>query len=356
MFIIPPPLYAFTSTATELILSCAFWTAALVGVALVLGKSGKWVNSLFFLLIVTFLVILADQLLGGPLTLTGYLNYQANQGVRYYGLGNEAAALLFGSWMTFSGLAVNRYPNARPTAPFKRWGFALISGLIIVICVIPQIGASFGVLVWGTVGCFLAWWLFSERPLRLSFIAIVLAASMLLGMGVLMADLALNPFSHLANMDSYVQGGPLSLFLGVFTEIGAYSWATVVYSPVLTLVFIVTVLLLLVLALVKPGSYKEFWARNRGFRAVYTAGLAIMILMCFLEDSGIFMPALYMAYLLPGFIWLVCDMHTWRGRVMQASGEHITLRELMRMALNQETYRERFANPENQAAKKDDVS
>ncbi|MDR2108542.1 MAG: hypothetical protein LBP28_03665 [Coriobacteriales bacterium] len=344
MFIIPPPLYALTDSTGGLTALSLFWTIMLTVIALIIGKRTLWSHSLFFLFIVTSVVILADQLLAGPLSLTGYLNYHANEGIRYYGLGNEASALLFGSWLTFSGLVVNRFPNARLTPHFKRWGFLAASALITAICAVPQIGASFGVLTWGVVGVVIAWWLFAERPLRPRFIIATICGAALLAIGVLMADLAFSPFPHMPNMDSYLQGGPLALLLGVFNEISAYSWATIVYSPPLTAIFDITVLWLFALALVKPGSYKEFWARNRGLRAVYTAGLAIIVLMCCLEDSGIFMPALYLSYLMAGFIWLVCDMHTWRSRVMQASGKHITLRELMRLALDQETYRGRFGD------------
>jgi hypothetical protein len=339
MFLIPPALYALCDTPLGAVALCALWTLALTAAALSIGRKTRWVHSLFFLFIVTFAVIIADQLLAGPLTLTGYLNYQANSGVRYYGLGNEAAALLFGSWITFSGLVVNRFPKAKATPHFRRWGFPLASAAMIAVSVVPQIGASFGVLIWGIIGTVVAWWLFAERPLKLYFVAATAAASVLLAVAVLMADLAFNPFPHLDNLGGYTQGGPLALFAGVFTEVAAYSWATVVYSPALTALFVVVVCWMVVLALVKPGSYKEFWARNRGFRAVYTSGLAIMLLMCFIEDSGIFMPALYMAYLLAGFIWLVCDMHTWRSRLVAASGEHITLRELMRLAISQDSYR-----------------
>jgi hypothetical protein len=207
----------------------------------------------------------------------------------------------------------------------------------------PQLGASFGVLIWAPVGCFVACWLFAEHPLRLRFVLLVVGASMVLSALVLMADLAFNPFPHLPNMSGYLEGGPIALLCGVFAEVQVYSLATVVYSPILTILFILTIVWMMVLAFIKPGSYNLFWARNRGFRAVYTGGLAVMILMCFFEDSGIFMPALFLANLLPGFIWLVCDMHTWRGRVMQTSGETITIRDLMRLALTQETYRKRFA-------------
>ncbi|MDR0500933.1 MAG: hypothetical protein LBG97_06810, partial [Coriobacteriales bacterium] len=250
MFLIPPELYTILDTHTMLIAYCVFWSLLLVLIALVIGQRSRWIYALFFLFILTFVVILVDQLLNGPLTLTGFLNYEANFGVRYYGLGNEGAALLFGSWFTFSGLVVNRFAHAKLTPLFKRWGFALISTLLIVISTLPQFGASFGVLIWATMGTTVAWWLFAGRPIRVRFLLISLALAAILAIGIMMADLAFNPYPHLENMAAYLGGNPLELLLGVFNEISAYSLATVVYSPILSIIFVLVFLSLFLLAAV----------------------------------------------------------------------------------------------------------
>jgi hypothetical protein len=65
--------------------------------------------------------------------------------------------------------------------------------------------------------------------------------------------------------------------------------------------------------------------------------------MCFIEDSGIFMPALYMGILLSGFIWLACDLHTWLTNVQASTGQLVTARDLMHQALLKETYAAHFA-------------
>jgi hypothetical protein len=338
MFLMPPAFYVFANSAGGLVVLCLLWTVILAAASLAIGSLTRWIYSLLFLFVITFTTLIVDQLLGGPLSLTGYLNYAVNNGVRYFGLGNEAAALLFGSWITFSGVVVNRFSDAKWTPAFKRWLFLLASAIIIVICSMPNLGASFGVLVWGVMGVLIAWWLFSGRPVNLRFLLIILALSLALGVGMVYIDVNFNPYSHLWNLVPYLQSDPLAFIGSLIGGLGAYSLATITYSPALTLVFIVIMLWLVMLAVIKPGTYREFWARNLGFRAAYAAGLATILIMCLTEDSGIYMPSLYVVYLLSGFIWLVCDMHTWRVRASAQSGEHITLRDLLRLAIARETY------------------
>jgi hypothetical protein len=338
MFLVPPPLYAITDTPAGLITSCLLWTTLLVVAALLIGSLSRWVYSLLFLFVITFGVLLADQLLGGPLSLTGYLNYGVNSGIRYYGLGNEAAALLFGSWITFSGLVVNRFASAKLIPAFKQWLFLLLSALIILICALPGVGASFGVLVWGVMGVLITWWLLGGRAITLRFLLVSIALCLLLAVSTLIVDVNFNPYSHMGNVASVMPEGPLAVLAQLVSGVVGYSWQTLTYSPALTATFILVIVWLVVLAAVKPGTYHEFWARNLGFRAAYAAGLTVVLIMCFIEDSGIYMPALYIVYLLAGFIWLVCDMHTWRARTSLASGQHISIRELLAMTIERETY------------------
>jgi hypothetical protein len=339
MFLIPPQLYPLTDTPAGMVAACLAWTLALLVASLLLGRRTRWAHSLFFLFVLTFATILANQLLSGPLSLTGYLNYEVDKMVRFYGIGNEGCALLFGSWITFAGLLANRFPKARLMPSFKRWGFLLASAAIIAVCALPFIGASFGALAWGTFGVLIAWWLLNERRIRLRHVALGLALSAALALGALFADVSLNPHTHMDTVLASLNEGVWPLVVQLASDVAAFSLTTVVYSPVLTAAFVILFLGLVMLAAVKPGTYKEFWARNRGMRAVYAAGLAVSLVMGVIEDSGIFMPALYLVYLLAGFIWLICDMHTWRAAHVTGTGEHVTLRELLRMSMMLETYR-----------------
>jgi hypothetical protein len=342
LMFITPDLFSPGDAATSLsvVLDCVFW-AGLVAVAAVLVGflSKRWINALLLLFVLAFCTILGNLLLGGPLTFTGYLNYGVNEGVRYYGLGNEAAAVLFGSWVTFCGVIINRYPTARFVEPFKRWGFLLASALIIAISVWPSFGASFGVLVWGFIGVIIAWWLMNERRITARLLIGVVAVAAVLAIAILSVDLLFNTGSHMDHLLARFNEGFGPLVMQILADIGEYSIATLTFSPPLTVAFIIVFLLLVVLAWLKPGTYLEFWAHNRGFRAVYAAGLWTMLVMCVIEDSGIFMPTIYSIYMLAGFVWLVCDLHSWHAREIEAGGDaELTLRELLIRALEEKRH------------------
>ncbi|MDR2492434.1 MAG: hypothetical protein LBD25_03085 [Coriobacteriales bacterium] len=339
MFLVPPPLYPVTDTPAGMVATCAAWMVVVFFSSLLIGARKHWVYALFFLYLLTFACVLGDLLTGGPLSLTGYLNYQVDQGVRYYGIGNEGSALLFGSWVTFSGHLANRFPKLRFIPAFRRWGFLAASLVIVTICALPMLGASFGVLIWGTMGVLVAWWLLNERRIKLRYLFAVLLFTCALAVGILYADVTLNPNTHMDHLGPSLASGIVPLATELFRDVLAYSWVTITYSPVLTVAFILLLLWLLVLAAVKPGTYTEFWAKNRGLRAAFAAGLVIVLIMGAIEDSGIFMPSIYLAFLLASLIWVICDMHTWRSNYTMQSGTHVTGRELLRMALELETYR-----------------
>lgn len=321
--------------AFEAVLSCVLWTVGLAFVALLFGYRTRWVYSLIFLFLLTVLVLFVDQLLGGPLTPTGYLSYEPNEGVRYFGIGNEGSALLFGSWLTLCGILLNRFPTARFVRPFKRWGFLLASLVIIAVMVAPCFGASFGVLVWGVIGVFIAWQLLNERPITLRFVLITTLGTAVSTLSILYLDAVLNAQSHMQWAFPAMGEGFFAAAQVIAAAIAEMSWATITFSPLLTALFFVFVAFLIVLRVVQPGSYKEFWARNVAFRATFTAGLVIIAIMCVLEDSGIFMPTLYLIYPLAGFVWLVCDLHRWRIRELIKNKVYVSIRMLQRRNMPQ---------------------
>jgi hypothetical protein len=327
MFMVPLRFF-LGSPSLVVLLTCLLLTGVLAFAALLVGFFTKWVNSLFSLAGLTIVTIVFDQLAGNPLTLTGYLNYQVVDAVRFYGLGNEGAALLFGSWFVVSGLLVNRFGSWFLIPHFKRWGFLAISALLLLIASLPQFGASFGVLGWGIVGILFVWWLINERRVTPIFVVVVFVAALGTVLGALTLDLTFNVNSHQQWLLSLWQNGLLTFITTVFDTIFKTSLPTILYSPWLTILFILVMLSLFVLILVRPGSYGPFWQRNSAFRAVFISSTIILPLMCLTEDSGIFMPALYLIFLLAGFIWLVCDLHTWRAREILFTGTPISLREL----------------------------
>ena len=85
-----------------------------------------------FLATLSALVIAADQWFGGPIE-TGVFSYSVAAGSRYYGLGNESAAILVGASIAAVALAADSAAD-RPAiaAATRRFGLPLV-GIVVVI-------------------------------------------------------------------------------------------------------------------------------------------------------------------------------------------------------------------------------
>ncbi|NPD32830.1 hypothetical protein HLV35_06065 [Eggerthellaceae bacterium zg-997] len=274
----------------------------------------RWSLSLLFLLALTVLTLIADQLIGGPMTATGYLSYSPLEVTRYYGIGNEGAALAFGAWVMFSGLLLNRIQGSSAGRHFRRWTFPLASVFILTVIAAPWWGTNFGSLIWGTVGIAVAWALFNNIRLNWKHLTGFVTAAAALTFAVLLIDSSLNGESHLGVSLSALEDGWHLVILRIFGDMIRLSWNTIVFSPALSVVFVIIVAFLIFLRWRKPGLYQTFWEENRPFTAAFTALMAAGLLMLMVEDSGILMPALVLLYETAGLLWLVCDRHSWHIR------------------------------------------
>jgi hypothetical protein len=250
-------------------------------------------------------------------------------------MGNEQGAILFGSWITLSGLLINRYPEARIIPAFKKWGFALGSVLLLFVATSPWFGASFGPLVWGSLGCFISWWLFNGKRLRWWIIPITVFLAFALALGVMYADIALNPASHMNQITLTSQDGIVAVITQLTIDVWNYSFALIRDNvPPAAIVFFVFVLILLVLLRVlKPGDYREFWQRNIAFRIAYSVCFVLAGITFIIEDSGIFTPAMLIIYPVAAFVWLICDLHSWHLRALEEDGLPLSIKQLQQGAL-----------------------
>jgi putative peptidoglycan lipid II flippase len=243
--------------------------------------------------------------------------------------------MLFGSWITLSGLIINRFSEARWLKAFRSWGFALGSLLLLVLACSPWLGASFGPLVWGTTGCFIAWWLFNGHRLHWWFVLGTLIAAFALAIGVLYLDIHFNTLSHMEWVAPVMQQGLLNLALALLQEVWKVSIMTMLaHVPLVALASVVVITFFLVyLLVIQPGSYRQFWQRNTAFKAAYAVCLFIAVIAFFLEDSGVFTPAVLMIYPISCFVWLICDLHRWHLNELSESDDPVTIEELQLQAI-----------------------
>lgn len=104
----------------------------------------------------TCLVIVVDQWLAEPLR-TGFFSYSVRAGWRYYGMGNEGAALLVGASLVAIGLAIELLADSRDVKLLRRWAIPAFGAVALFTAAAPFAGANAGVAIWGVVAYAAAW-------------------------------------------------------------------------------------------------------------------------------------------------------------------------------------------------------
>ncbi|MDD6784674.1 MAG: hypothetical protein PUD81_00245 [Eggerthellales bacterium] len=293
-----------------------FWFTALEVslVCMIVALVFRWSWAYMALLGATVITLVADQLVGGPLSIGSYLSYAPVEGVRFFGIGNEGAALLYGAWVMLVAFYLTRRPFTKLAQRLRRWLFPMASLLIMMVIAAPWWGANFGCIIWGTVGTFVAWRLFGGHRFSKREVLAAVLVSGLMAVAVLFLDTTFNSGSHMGGSVDFSKGGIIEQVIQVFVNVAKFCWDTLVFSPVLTVVFFCIVAFLLFIVVKKPGPYREFWASHVEFQGAFYALIVTALLMFTFEDSGILMPALMLLYPLSGLMWFVCNFHSWHIR------------------------------------------
>ena len=277
--------------ATDAWLRLGLSTALLAIGVLVLAHTKGFVAAVGAVAATTTLVILADQLVGAPLAYGGIFSYSPLFGTRYYGIGNEGAAVLVGTALIAAVLLADSPRVGRP------WTILGVGAAVVAIGVVPFAGANVGVAAWGTVG-FLTCWAYHVRKkvswrVALSGVVVVAAVVVL----AVLLDLASDSQSHLgAAVDAFAGGGGVGELLGRKIALNIEALTT---TPLVILLPVI--MALLTYALVRPrGWVASFIEQHRGFAAVLAGALAAALVGAFSEDSGVSVSAIVVLYGLGG--------------------------------------------------------
>lgn len=263
-------------------------------------------RSLVWAAILTTITTLVDQWLGTPLSFDAFLGYSPLVGARYYGLGNEGAALLVGATILSLTLLFDQY-RTRDWAPFaRRFLFPLAGVVCVVTAAAPFLGANVGVAVWGTLAFALTW--ASMAGIRNGAkTVLVIAVVVVLLIGAFAAiDLA-RPAAeqtHLArSLLSAARGGP-----GELATIVARKAATNVALLIgtnWTVLFLVMVGSLIAVRVRPSDAFREILAEYPHFAAGLTACIVAGVVAYFTEDSGIVVPSLLLLFPAVGALYLM---------------------------------------------------
>ena len=262
---------------------------------------------LIFLAAVTSVVIIVDQLLGAPASFTSFFGYSPIAAARFYGIGNEGAAVLFGAAIIAVVMALDQWPHARFAEPMRKWGIPIIGFIVMFVSAAPMLGANVGVAIWATVGFVLLWILCNDKKITWKYVALIVALVVLVVGSFLLVDkFGGGQETHLArSVDSAQQGGIIQLWDIVVRKVETN-------VRVLTHTNLVWILLAVIgyLGLMRwrpTGDFADTLRRNPRFADGMTAILIAGAVAYLSEDSGVVLPALMVLYLGCGIVWLMLD-------------------------------------------------
>ncbi len=239
------------------------------------------------------LVIVADQLTGNPLE-SGIFSYSVAAGWRYYGMGNEGAAILVAASIAAVSLAVDALA-ARPRAALalRRYGILAIGALVVIVSAAPFAGANAGVAVWGVVAFGVAWaamngMRLSWRTAGLTLLGVVVAVVVFSAIDLLVGG---NGGSHLSRFADGVLRGDVTATLELVNRKWRNNVGYLPYTPYTGL----AIAMAAALAVLRFAPSRPF-ARAIQLAPAYSAALLGVIVgglaAWATEDSGIVMPAL----------------------------------------------------------------
>lgn len=294
------------ATQAEVYVAFFVTLGALWILALALDRFGPMRAPVAALSLIAAVALSVDQFAGAPLSYTGFLSYSPLPGARYYGMGNEGAALLFGS--AAIGLAFVLDGIERPELRRKvgLWGIPIVGLIVAWIGTDPQLGANIAVAIWAIVGFAAMWAIYNKVRVDWRVVGVSVLVMVVMIAGFSIVDLRSDPGeqSHLARAwESMEKGGASELWL-------------IAVRKIETNIRVLThtnwsFLLLAVLAFLgfmrwRPqGDFAATLTENPGYSAGMAACLIGGVAAYVTEDSGIVIPALIMIYVGVGILHLM---------------------------------------------------
>lgn len=248
--------------------------------------------------IVTAAVLALDQLAGAPLSFSGAFSYSPVAAFRFYGLGNEGAAILVGALVTGIALELDA---AKAPGPVRHKTIAIAGILAVAVAAAPFLGANAVVAVWGTF-TFVALYIAAERRrVRLSD-AVLAVVSVVVAVGAVVLLSRLVPAAtHISRAVEDVAGGGLAQIIATRA---ATSLRIFTDSPLPAVVLLLAIGFGYLRA--RPvGQLRAVLDRYPVFAAAIVAGLAGGALGMVVEDSGVVVLALILLYLAGATVMLM---------------------------------------------------
>lgn len=302
-----------TTAAVGLLISTAF-VAWMIGV--VTHHDRTLPRALAYIAMLCVVATLVDQWAGGPLSFDAFLGFSPLVGARFYGLGNEGAALLVGGAVAGMTLLFDGLRRRGWIHDARRFGFPLVALACVVTAAAPFLGANVGVAIWGTFAFGLTFASMLGRRIGLKTVLLVLLVVVLLIGAFATVDLARpgGARTHLAKSLLSAERGGIGELGTIVVRKAATNWSLLTGTN-WSLLFLVMVGVLLGLRLRPVGAFKAMLAEYPDFAAGLTASLVAAVIAYFTEDSGIIVPSLLLLFPAVGVVYLMIAR-----RIVEAGG------------------------------------
>jgi hypothetical protein len=277
----------------------------ILGVWLVAFLIRAFVNprtALALVALATATMFVADQWLGAPLSFTTPLGYSPLEAARFYGLGNEGAALMISGGLVGLGVLFDQLGEfrARRLAP---WVVPIVGGLLVATAVLPMAGANLGVAIWGTFAVVVATRLISRGRFTWRLVLVALAIAVSVAVAATWLDSLAGAQTHVGKAISSAGSSGIAA-LGTILVRKATASAFYLRSTPWIIVFIALYAWLLYGVFRPRGPHLWVSESDRSFTAAMKAILTTGIVAYVSEDSGIVMPIMLSIFTLIAFAYL----------------------------------------------------
>jgi hypothetical protein len=254
-------------------------------------------------MILTVLLFGSDVAVGGPLQLNGVFGHSPLVAGRFYGLSNPGYTILFAAALLgVTGLAELRGHRVLPA-----WGIVALV-LLLPLIGLPSTGADIGGLLAGIPAVGVAIALGRGARIRWRTVLVLAAAAVIVTLGLSFVDLLRPPEArtHLGRFAELLVGHDSSQLATVFERKGAASLNSLTVTR--WTYFIPVGIAVLVLLLLRPrGILRDVLPGRPLLRAGLWGTLITGILGFAVNDSGVSIPALALAFTVPFLVLVAVD-------------------------------------------------
>ncbi|MCL2537557.1 MAG: hypothetical protein FWE51_04695 [Coriobacteriia bacterium] len=309
-------IYRWPATPQEAITQFALTTFGLWLVAVALWifdtrrKNAARISRLpiIFLSVFTTLVIVIDQLLGAPASFASFFGYSPIAAFRFYGIGNEGAAILIGSVFVAIALILDYARESGKLALEKHlriWGIPLIGVIITFVGAAPVLGASNGFTPFSVTGFAVMWILANNRKIDWKAIGGILVTIAVFVFFFMAIDRFTAGQTHMIRaVDSAAQGGLIEIW-NIIVRKAQTSLRVFNASTQFSLSFAAVLAYLIYMRVRPAGDFKNLIAGNKYYGDAIAAVLAAGVAAVLSNDSGIVLPALMVLCLASSIVWLM---------------------------------------------------